>query len=287
MSVDPPLSRHIIERLPNLAPQLVIGARFLVDHPDAVLTSSMREIAAQIGVAPATLVRLARALDFRDWSDLRKSFISQFRLTLPHYAERADSLVHRQGVEGLIQEVLHAQRQGLDHYGTANSPEAISEAAKILNRVPRIFVAAFMSCRAPALAFTYICRLFKSNVQMLGGEGTSLTADLEDIRSDDAVLAINFRPYAHDIHAVARAVKRCRPKLVCIADSRVTPLTPFADNVLLFGADSPSFFPSIMPAVALVESLAAAMLSHAGEHAVSRVRTVEESLYKSGAYDVT
>jgi hypothetical protein len=28
----------------------------------------------------------------------------------------------------------------------------------------------------------------------------------------------------------------------------------FPNNVLLFGADSPSFFPSIMPAVALVES---------------------------------
>lgn len=286
MSVDP-LARHIIERLPDLAPQLVIGARFLVDHPDAVLTSSMREIAARIGVAPATLVRLARALDFRDWSDLRNSFISQLQLTPPRYAERADSLVHRQGVEGLIHEILRAQRQGLDYCGTANPPEAISEAAKILNGAPRIFLAAFMSCRAPAMVFTYICRLFRSNVQMLGGEGTSLAADLEDIRSDDAVLAINFRPYAHDIHAVARAVRRCRPKLVCIADSRVTPLTPFANNVLLFGADSPSFFPSIMPAVALLESLAAAMLSHAGEHAVSRVRTVEESLYKSGAYDVT
>ena len=284
MSVDS-LARHIVERLPNLAPQLVVGARFLVDHPDAVLTSSMREIAAQIGVAPATLVRLARALEFRDWSDLRQSFISQVQLSPPHYAERADSLVRRQGVEGLIQEVLRAQIQGLDYCGTANAPEAISEAARILNRAPRIFLAAFMSCRAPAMVFTYICRLFRSNVQMLGGEGTSLTADLEDIRSDDAILAINFRPYAHDIHAVARAVSRCRPKLVCIADSRATPLTPFANSVLLFGADSPSFFPSILPAVALVESLAAAMLSHAGEQAVSRVRTVEKSLYKTGAYD--
>jgi DNA-binding MurR/RpiR family transcriptional regulator len=286
MSVDP-LARHIIERLPDLAPQLVIGARFLVDHPDAVITSSMREIAARVGVSPATLVRLARALDFRDWSDLRNSFLSRLRLAPPHYAERAESLVHRQGVEGLIQEVLRAQRQGLDYCGSANSPEAISEAAKVLNRAPRIFLAAFMSCRAPAMVFTYICRLFRSNVQILGGEGTSLAADLEDIRSDDAVLAINFRPYAHDIHTVARAIIRCRPNLVCIADSRITPLTPFANNVLLFGADSPSFFPSIMPAIALLESLAAAMLSHAGEQAVRRVRTVEESLYESGAYDAT
>jgi hypothetical protein len=54
----------------------------------------------------------------------------------------------------------------------------------------------------------------------------------------------------------------------------------------LFGAESPSFFPSITPAVAMVESLAAAMLAHAGDGAVTRIGAIEESLYASGTYDL-
>jgi DNA-binding MurR/RpiR family transcriptional regulator len=279
------LSAHILDEMPKLPPQLAEGARFLLDHPDAVATSSMREIAGRIGVAPATLLRLARALGFEDWSRMRQMYVADFRSSSPLYAERADALVRREGVSGLVQEMLRAQQAGVAHVADANGAEAIDEAAMLLNRAPRIFVAAFMSCRAPGLAFAYICRLFRSNIVMLGGEGSSLAADLADIGPDDAVLAINFRPYASEIHRIAEAIERSGATLVSIADSRATPLARYARSVLLFGADSPSFFPSITPAVALVESLAAAMLAHAGDGAAARIGEIEQALYDSGAYD--
>jgi DNA-binding MurR/RpiR family transcriptional regulator len=121
-------------------------------------------------------------------------------------------------------------------------------------------------------------------VTLLGSDGSSLVADLADLRSDDAVLSINFLPYAREIRLVGDAVARSGAALVSIADSRVTPLSAQAKSILLFAADSPSFFPSITSAVALVESVAAAMLAHAGDGAVSRVRAVEKALYSSGSY---
>jgi DNA-binding MurR/RpiR family transcriptional regulator len=279
------LSEQIIGRLPEMTPQLALGARFIVDHPDTMVISSMREIAGRVGVAPATLLRLARMLGYEDWSRFREVYVAQFRSSSPHYAEKADALSKRQGVPRLVEEVTRAQATALQHAVTANTADAIDAAAKILSRAPRIFVAAFMSCRAPGLAFTYICRLFRSNVLLLGSEGTSLVADLADIRADDAVLSINFVPYSRDIRSIAAAVARSGAALVSIADSRVTPLSQYAKSILLFGADSPSFFPSITSAVALVESVAAAMLAHAGDGAVDRVRAVEKALYSSGSYD--
>src|SRR6202008_743455 len=100
-----------------------------------------------------------------------------------------------------------------------------------------------------------------------------------------AVLSINFLPYAREIRQVAAAVARSGATLVSIADSRVTPLSDHARSILLFGAESPSFFPSITSAVALVESVAAAMLAHAGDGAAGRVRAVEKALYSSGSYE--
>jgi DNA-binding MurR/RpiR family transcriptional regulator len=279
------LSERIIAEIPNMTPQLAMSAKYLVDHPDSVVACSMREIAGRLGVAPTTLLRLARALGFKDWSRLRETYVNYFRSSSPLYAEKADSLVRRNGISGLLDELMSAQRAALGYVATTNTADSIDDAAKILNRAPRILVAAFLSCRAPGLAFAYICRLFRSNVTMVGADGSSVIADLEDIRSDDAVLAINFRPYAHDIHFVARAVQRSGASLVSIADSRVTPLSPVARSILLFGADSPSFFPSIMPAVAIVESLAAAMLAHAGDSAVDRIRLIEDALYSSDTYD--
>lgn len=278
------LSERIMERLPEMTPQLALGARFIVDHPDTMVMSSMREIAGRVGVAPATLLRLARMLGYEDWSGFRDVYVEHFRSSSPHYAEKADALSKRQGIPALVDEVTRAQVTALQHSASANTPESIDAAARLLARASRIFVAAFMSCRAPGLAFTYICRLFRSDVTLLGADGASLVADLADLRSDDAVLSINFLPYAREIHLVASAVARSGAALISIADSRVTPLSQHARSILLFGAESPSFFPSITSAVALVESVAAAMLAHAGDGAVTRVRAVEKALYSSGSY---
>jgi DNA-binding MurR/RpiR family transcriptional regulator len=223
-------------------------------------------------------------LGHEDWSGFRDVYVEHFRSSSPHYAEKADALRKRHGIPALVDEVMRAQVAALQHAASANTPESIDAAAKVLGRARRIFVAAFMSCRAPGLAFTYICRLFRSDVTLLGADGASLVADLADLRSDDAVLSINFLPYAREIHLVASAVARSGAALVSIADSRVTPLSQHARSILLFAAESPSFFPSITAAVALVESVAAAMLAHAGDGAVTRVRAVEKALYSSGSY---
>jgi len=91
------LSERIIERLQEMPPQLALGARFIVDHPDVMVMSSMREIAGRVGVAPATLLRLARMLGYEDWSDFRDVYVEHFRSSSPHYAEKADALSKRQG----------------------------------------------------------------------------------------------------------------------------------------------------------------------------------------------
>jgi len=280
----PALSERIIERLPDMTRQLALSARFLVDQPDSVVISSMREIAARVGVAPATLLRLARLLGFQDWSDFREVYVEHFRSSPPQYGDKADALSKRRGAAEIVEEVALAQLAALQHSATTNSADDVDAAARILSRAERIFVAAFMSCRAPGLAFTYICRLFRSNVTLLGSDGTSLVADLADLQPEDAVLAINFVPYSRDIHLVADAVASSRASLVSIADSRATPLSGHAQSILVFAPQSPSFFPSITAAVALVESLAAAMLARGGKNAASRVRSVEKTLYSSGSY---
>ena len=94
-------------------------------------------------------------------------------------------------------------------------------------------------------------------------------------------VVINFVPYSRDIHLIAAAVARSGAALVSIADSRVTPLSPHAKSILLFGVEQSVVFSSITSAVALVEGVAAAMLAHAGDGARRR-RACREGSYSSG-----
>ncbi|MCA1296815.1 MurR/RpiR family transcriptional regulator [Stappia indica] len=278
------LNARMIADMDALPRRLADGARYLIDHPDDVVISSMREIAARAGVAPATLVRLARSFGFADWSQMRALYTEHLRTVPARYADKARAAVESDKAGGLMAETFRAQEASLAFAAQVNPPEAFTEAARTLAHAKRVYVAAFMSCRGPGLTFTYLCKMLRPNVELLGGEGSSLVADLSMLEPGDAVLSINFQPYGREIAQVGEAVQRSGADLISLSDSRATPLQAQARTVLLYSAESPSFFPSIVSAVALVESLAGAILAELRDTATDRINRIEEQLYASGSY---
>src|SRR5260221_6197273 len=93
-SMTPPTAlATIARRYPDLTPRPQRAARFIIDHPDQIAVRSMREIARRAAVAPATMVRLARALDFADYDDLRNVFIRRVEAAaVSAHAPRAQAL---------------------------------------------------------------------------------------------------------------------------------------------------------------------------------------------------
>ncbi len=65
---------RLAESYPDLSPQVRLAARRLLDQPGRVAVLSMRQLAEEAGVKPNTLVRLARAIGFEGYDDLRKPF---------------------------------------------------------------------------------------------------------------------------------------------------------------------------------------------------------------------
>ncbi|ERP94422.1 hypothetical protein Q669_31370 [Labrenzia sp. C1B10] len=278
------LNQRMIAEMEALPRRLADGARYLLDHPDDVVLLSMREIATRAGIAPATLVRLARTLEFADWTELRAVYADSFRTGPARYADKAVAAVQQDRGAGLLAETFRAQEACLAFALESNTLEDITAAARTLSYAERIYVAAFMSCRGPGLTFTYLCKMLRPNVEFLGSEGSSLVADLSMLTGGDAVLSINFQPYAREIDMVAEAVGKSGASLISLSDSRATPLQPHASTCLLFSAESPSFFPSVISAVGVVEGLAAAMLTELQETATERIGRIEEQLYASGSY---
>ncbi|WP_127902929.1 MurR/RpiR family transcriptional regulator [Solirhodobacter olei] len=278
------LQALIIENLPRMPRQVATAARHIADHPDEVLVHSMRDLASRASVSPATMLRLAQALEFGSWADFRAVYAGELRSAPDAYAERASRALDRSGFSILLQESFSAQRANLDHAAGVNEPEVFARSAEILAGADRVFISAFMSCRGPGLTFTYLCRMLRDNVMLLGGEATPLAADLALLRSSDAVLTINFQPYGQEIDKVARAVAESGAKLICLSDSRATQVTRVATETLIFPVEGPSFFPSLTAAHLLVESLAISILKHLGDEAIQRIRKIENAYYDSGTY---
>src|SRR5881394_2316464 len=87
------LTREVLgEDIDALSPQLRRAARFLGRHPELVAMHSLRGLAERAGVAPASFVRLAKALGFAGYPDLRRALVGRMLPAALSYAAKAEQL---------------------------------------------------------------------------------------------------------------------------------------------------------------------------------------------------
>ena len=71
--------QQLADTIPNLAPQQRIAAQYFIDHPDEIGLRSMRDIASEANIQPATISRLCRSMGFDSYKEFTAPFKQQLR----------------------------------------------------------------------------------------------------------------------------------------------------------------------------------------------------------------
>jgi DNA-binding MurR/RpiR family transcriptional regulator len=274
----------IRQRFAELSPALQQVARFVLEHPNDVVTASMRSVGTRAGSPPATLVRFAQWLGFDGWPQLKQAFAHDMGLGSDEaYGQRAKALVGRAGDHDLVGETFAVHRRNL--VATERRlGDALQQACALLEKARSVHVAGFRASYPVAFSFVYVYRLLRASVHLLDGQGGTLDMLCRAMERGDALLVVAFAPYSREALAVAQAARDAGCRIVALTDSPASPLALLADATLLFSLHSPSFFPSITSAVALSEALVELLASRAGKGVVQRIDQAEEQLFASGAY---
>lgn len=273
-----------------LSVQLQRAARFVADHPAEVAMHSMRRVATKAGVAPATMLRLARRLGLDDYETLRgicRDLVRRSTDGSP-FAQRARALQSRredQGGRGLLADLLHAEHDNLDHtLGGAEAAQRLDAATAILLAARRVFVIGRRSCYPVAASFVYTYRLFRANAVLIEDRAGSFGHDLLDIDAEDALLAVSFEPYSAETIAAVETAKALGARIVAVTDTALSPLGRAASVALIAANASPAFLQSIVAATALTQALVIDLFLRSGPASVEALAANEARLREQGAY---
>ena len=274
---------RILERFTQLSPKLQAAARYIVDHPNEVVIQSMRNLAQVAGTKPATLVRLAQQIGYAGWPEIKSAFTQDLGLHTERYGRRARSLAARGQDAGLVSEMFLVQRRNLDLTERQCGP-SLRQAAKLLKSADAVHVAGFRASFPIAYSLVYGYRLFRNSVHLVDGQSGGLEMQLRPIGRRDCMVVVSFAPYSREALAALRAAKTAGARVIALTDSGASPLALEADVAVLFSAASPSFFPSVAAAVAVVEALLELLVADAGTAAARVIDRAERQLFDSGAY---
>ena len=276
---------NIVSQFSTLSPELQRAAEFCLQNVNILVVQSMRAFAAQAGVKPATLLRLAQRLGFSGWGELKDAFIDDLGLRNDTYVSKAKKLVAKDTQSNLYEEVFQAHQANLVFTGSENQ-QAMPRAVTLLDEADNGSICGFRASFPIAWSLYYVYRLFNRRVSLIDGLASNIEVFTRELTARDCVLLTSFAPYSRESLDVLHAAQRAGARIIAITDSPVSPLAQAAECTLLFSIDSPSFFPSVVSGMGLAECLLAMLVARHGNEAVSKIESAERYLIDSGAYVV-
>ncbi len=271
----------------QLSPQLRVAARFALDRPDRIAFHSMREVAAQAEVLPPTMLRLAKRLGFKNFNEFRDRFRHRIETPGGSYAARARRLQMREVLPteaGLLQEISDVDRRNIEQTFETIDDAAILAAADTFIQAETVHIIGLRKCFPIAFYFHYATRIFFPNSRLIQGQAGLYNEEISRFSKDDAVLAIAFDPYTNETVKATRVAAAAGARVVSITDSVVSPLAKGTDQFFLAANRSPSFYRSLVGAMAIVQALVAAIVSRLGEDAIAKLQASEADLRGNNTY---
>src|SRR5882672_6347413 len=282
-----PLTRPIVEAFNGLSPQLQTAARYVLDRPDDVALLSMREQARRAGVPPATMTRLAQRLGLEGYDQVRELYAGAVRAGTLGFAGKAGVQVEAQALHGeraLAAEMATVLSRQIAALAEPAALERLVDAATRLHEARRVYCLGLRSCHAAAWHFHYMLSLLGDKTVMLDDAGGTGLDAIRDAGKADALLVASVEPYARATIEGARYAAGQGVPVVALTDSEVSPLAQIATASILVATESPSFFHTMTPLLAVAEILAALVAGRAGGKALAALEHTEAQLSAFGVH---
>ena len=245
-------------------------ADYFIRNPERVGMCSSMEVAKEIGVSDASIIRFARTIGYEGFTDLKNDIYNSLAkqatggINSLSLAERLSVHQSRYGDTDSKSAYIKMQEYNLERTFQENADETFEKAVAMLRQAKHRYVVGFRGCTGVASQFAWLMRLLLDHVIYVGDEGTGGVGTLQDVREGDCVFFFSVSRYYKSDLRLARLARERRARLCVITDSVLSPLVELAEAVLLVETQRISFFQSMNAMNALAEYLLS-VLVHGNE----------------------
>jgi DNA-binding MurR/RpiR family transcriptional regulator len=237
----------------------------LADYPVRGL-EPVAKLAAEAGVSAPTVIRLVTKLEFDSYADFQQALKSEV-------SARLSSPISMYPGSGDADAVSRSEKVlcGGISSSFARLPRAEFDQAVTLLADPRRGVT-LIGGRFSSMLAEYLAahlRILRSNVRVI--TAFDRVSAMLDVGRGDVLVAFDYRRYQHDTVRLSMIAKRQGATLIAFTDPYLSPLAAHADVILTTSVASPSPFDALTPAVALVETLIAALVDRLGAAPLERM----------------
>ena len=288
LSLPDSILSRLEQDIDSFSPELKKAAAYVIDNPNDIGVSSIREISDSANVTPNTYVRLAKSIGFDGYEELRAPFREQLRSSNINFTDRArwlQSLSHEGQLGPLYADMVRAAIENIETTFSNINVEALTQAADDIWQSRQVFTLGVGVHNANARNFTYLASTGMVQFQTIPSAGGTATDELAWADEQDVLIAITCAPFRDEVVTATRVAKEQGVKIVAISDFASAPIMRIADHKFLVSDETPQFFPSSVATIALLETLLSFVIARADEKIVDRVEAFHQRRHQLGIYN--
>jgi len=281
------LSQLTVE-LAELTPELRKAASYVLENPNDVGVSSIREIAEAADVKPNTFVRLARSVGFDGYEGFRAPFRDEIRRGVISFQDRArwlQSLGRTGKLGNLYQSMVSSTIGNIEDTFAALDEQELSKAAKTIWNSRQTFILGVGVNSSNAQNFSYLAGTGMSQFHAIPRPGSTPVDDLAWANEKDVLIALTCKPYRTEVVNAVRVAQEQGVKIIGISDSPASPIIAGSEHGFVVAVDTPQFFPSSVSIIALLETLLSFVIATASSDVVTRVKQFHDRRHQLGIYE--
>lgn len=285
------VSTAVLDRLSAewdaLTPEAQKAARYVLENPNDVGVSTVREIAEAANVKPNTFVRMARQVGFEGYEDFRAPFRDAIRKGAVSFPDRARWLqdIRKSGdLGGLYADMAEAAIRNVEDTFANVDAEAMKVAAEAIWASRQVFTLGVGVNNANARNFTYLASTGMTQFHAIPRPGSTPVDDLAWADNRDVLIAMSMRPYRTEVIAALEVAREQGLVIIGLSDSPASPIIRAADHGFVVAVDTPQFFPSSVSTIALLETLLSFVIAVASDEIVERVEKFHHRRHQLGIY---
>ena len=268
-----------IRALKKMTPSELKIAEYFSRYEQELVFDNVTSISKNTGVSKSTIVRFIAKLGYEKYAEFRKKLRDELvnKQESLRYLLQKKHLEHRQ--EDIIGENFSYIINYLQYTHTQIDPEIFLSVAKLLMEPEsRLFITGQRSSYPLAYLFHMLMTRLRPDSILLGPEVSMFPDKMTNV-SENAVLLCIFRQfYGKQTLKIAQYFAEKNARIILITDSEFSPASELATFQITVPSGGLSFFDSVTPVTALLESLNIAALKYCNDEMLENLEKGEKLL---------
>ncbi|MDR0615387.1 MAG: MurR/RpiR family transcriptional regulator [Synergistaceae bacterium] len=268
------LQSMMLQKIPNMPNKAKRVTEYLLSNMREAAFKSIGEVAEELKVSKAQLVRVSRVLGFSGYSELKDCL----QKVILEQINPAAMLTKAVGIKDeLPQKIRQIEHVNIDDTWMQVDMSKVGEFCLTASKaVCTAFMGWGISSLVMELSYARFCVMGLPTMLIKRGS-LSLVEQARTVPSNGVLMACEMPSYAIEVTEAVADAKSRGTKILTISDSPAAPICRFSDLAFFVSAASPTFGSSIIGPVFLIHMLTSALVVHLGDAA-------REALEKQAAY---